>query len=165
MSSFYNYYNDRAVRISPDVIRIIEDKVRERVISVEQCLDADGFRFYFAGVGTIMFGSDYIENLEREVEGRGHMSRNQLERMVMENRLSKVGESQLQPQQEVDQSMEYWNGTVHGTMRGKEFERIIEDEVGDTSESDANRFHRSMKKVYWYRRLKNKLKKELWERN
>lgn len=163
MSSFCNQFDAaRAVRISPAVVRFIEEKVREPVVSIERCLDADGYRFYFRGVGTIEFGSDYIENLEREADGRGLMSRNQFEEMVIRDRLSKIDESQLQPQQAaVDPSVMHCQGSVHGIVRGEEFERVMADEVGNAPESDADRFHRSIRKVYWYRRLKNESKKKL----
>ena len=44
----------------------------------------------------------------------------------------------------------------NGALAGKEIDLCTEDELGDFV--DPNKFQRSLRKVYWYRRLKNKSK-------
>jgi hypothetical protein len=159
MSSFYGHFDAaRAIRVSPAVVHFIENRIGKRVVSVDHRINADDFRFVFADGDFIIFAAD-----EREVKGRGLMSRNQFEDMMMRDRSQALSQQEIRPglQLPADPSVMHCSGTVHGIMRGEEFERIMADEEGDFPESAVDKFKNSLRKVYWYRRLKNESKEKL----
>ena len=124
------------LNISPFIIHFIENMIGKSIISVDPCSDADGYLFHFLGGETITFASAYLEHLKREEEGQGAMSRRKFEKMV---------------------------GIVQ-SQKEEAFEKMMMNEVGEFSDDDfdhigENKFYNSLRKVYWYRRLKNKSKK------
>ena len=76
--------SEDAIKISPAVIRFIENKVGQKVVSVESCLGVDGCRFALAGGDFTIIAAIEIERLERDFGDQGRMSRNQFEEMVMQ---------------------------------------------------------------------------------
>lgn len=151
--SSYRYDEQRmthSIKISPAVIHFIENKTGRRVVGVERCLDADGCRFSLAGGDFVMIAAIEIECLERDFGDQGRMSRNQFEEMVMQKQDIDF------PRSPSDVYPEFCDGTVRcdGTIHGAEFDMCIEDELGEAPESGADRFHRSLRKVYWHRYLK-----------
>lgn len=160
------YYNPRSVGesermarpigVSPRVVRFIENRVGEKVVSIEQSFDADGFHFVFANGTSMMIAATYIEHIERESDSQEQTSRNQFEDMIMQEQAVDRAHSPS------DVYLEYRDGTMHcnGTIRGAKFDACVEDESGEAPEFGADRFRRSLRKVYWYRYLKNKFKLE-----
>lgn len=161
MSNLYgNFDAVRDVKMSPAVACLIEERTGGLIVKIEQCLETNGYRFHFRGRETLILGEEYIECLEREADGRGLMSWDQFKNVVSRDCLPKCPvplRQEVQPelQQEIDPSTINYSGTIHGGTREKDFERTMEDEVWDVQESDADRSRRRIRKVYWYRRLKN----------
>jgi hypothetical protein len=131
-------------------VRFIENKTGRRVVSVEDCLDADGYRFALADGNFVIVSMHDIECIESDFCEQGRMSRNQFEEMVMQEQDIDF------PRSPSDVYPEFCDGTVRcdGTIHGAEFDMCVEDELGEAPELDSERFHRSLRKVYWHRYLK-----------
>lgn len=140
------YYRSHGV--SPAIVRFVENKVGQKVVGVESCLDADGCRFALAGGDFAMVSTYDIERLERDFSDQGRMSRNQFGEMVMKEQ--NIDSRFFSPS---DVYPEFRDGTTEAFL-GQNFDMCTEDELGETPESSANRFYKSLRKVYWHRYLK-----------
>lgn len=138
----------RSVEVSPAIVSYVESVSGRRVVGVESCLDADGYRFSFADGDFVIIAAIEIECLERSFGDHGRMSRNQFEEMLMQEQdidsLS-CNDNDIYPK--------FRDGTTEAFL-GKNFDMCIEDELGEAPESDTDRFYRSLRKVYWHRYLK-----------
>ena len=164
---YQNMYRPRGMQYpidstgaSPVVVRFIEDKIMKRVVSVERCLDADGFRFVFEDGDVIVVPSIHIEHIERESGGRRLMGRSEFEDIVLGSRLSRE-ESAPKLRAENHPSVMHCEDDNDGTIQGMEPEKIIVDDLYEES-SPMNKFYNSLRKVYWYRRSK-KINLKLWQ--
>jgi hypothetical protein len=157
MSSFFPYQNMftirksektlRSIEVSPAIVSYVESISGRRVVGIESCLDADGYRFALADGDFIIIAAIEIERLERAFGDHGRMSRNQFEKMVM------MQKQEIDPLSRNDIYPEFRDGTTEAFL-GQSFDMCIEDELGEAPESGADRFHRSLRKVYWHRYLK-----------
>lgn len=157
MSVFDSERIPRLAGISPRVVRFVEGRITQKVVSIEQCLDADGYRLSLDSGDFVMVSRVCIENLESEFSDQRRMDRNQFENMMMqEQAVDRVHfPSDIHP--------EHCDGTTNRdetiqTIHGAKFNMRIEDELGEAPESGVEKFLRSLRKVYWHRYLKNKLK-------
>ena len=148
MSIHGHYGTYKTAGMSPAVIRFVENKTGRRVVGVESCLDVDGCRFALADGDFVIIAAIEIERLERSFGDHGRMSRNQFEEMLMQ-------EQNIDPRSRNDNDIypEFRDGTTEAFL-GQSFDMCIEDELGEAPESGADRFYRSLRKVYWHRYLK-----------
>ena len=143
---YYRSPYRRIPGVSPATVHFVENKVGQKVVGVESCLDADGCRFALASGDFVIIAAIEIERLERDFGDQGRMSRNQFEEMVMQEQDIDF------PCSSSDVYPEYRDGTTE--IYRADFGACVEDKAMEAPDSRADRFCESLRKVYWHRYLK-----------